>query len=70
MSEAVCRLFQNTPVSVLKILAMGGHEDGIVAFGSSMALVDLIIIHYLALATAGLVAQQNKEMRFNRISFS
>ena len=58
MAEEVCRLFQNTPVSVLKIFAMGGHEDGIVAFGSSMEQAGLTLVRYLALATArGVVTQ-------------
>jgi hypothetical protein len=35
-AEEVCRLFHNNPVGVLKIFTMGGHEDGIVAFGSSL----------------------------------
>lgn len=52
MAEEVCRLFQNTPVSVLKIFAMAGHEDGIVAFGSSMEQAGLTLIRYLAMATA------------------
>ena len=52
MAEAVCRLFQNTPVSVLKIFAMAGHEDGIVAFGGSMEQAGLTLIRYLALAIA------------------
>ncbi len=51
MAEAVCRLFQSTPVSILKIFAMGGHEDGIVAFGSSMEQAGLTLVRYLALAT-------------------
>ena len=58
MAEEVCRLFQNTPVSVLKIFSMGGHEDGIVAFGSSMEQAGLTLVRYLALATArGVVTQ-------------
>jgi len=57
MAEEVCRLFQNTPVSVLKIFAMGGHEDGLVAFGGSMEQAGLILVRYLAVATAGVVTQ-------------
>ncbi len=58
MAEEVCRLFQNTPVSVLKIFAMAGHEDGIVAFGGSMEQAGLTLIRYLALAIAeGAVTQ-------------
>ncbi|MFH0995579.1 MAG: class II aldolase/adducin family protein [Pseudomonadota bacterium] len=58
MAEEVCRLFQNTPVSVLKIFAMGGHEDGIVAFGSSLEQAGLTLVRYLAMATAGGVVSQ------------
>ncbi len=52
MTEAVSRLFQHTPVRVLKIFAMGGHEDGIVAFGRSMEQAGLTLVRYLAQATA------------------
>lgn len=52
MAEEICRLFQNTPVSVLKIFAMTGHEDGIVAFGDNMEQAGLTLIRYLSLATA------------------
>ncbi|MBI5591889.1 MAG: class II aldolase/adducin family protein [Deltaproteobacteria bacterium] len=52
MADEVCRLFQNTPVNILKIFAMGGHEDGIVSFGSSIEEAGLTIVRYLALATA------------------
>ncbi len=58
MAEEVCRLYQNTPVSVLKIFAMAGHEDGIVAFGGSMEEAGLTLIRYLAIATTqGAVTQ-------------
>jgi hypothetical protein len=58
MAEEVCRLFQNTPVSVLQIFAMGGHEDGIVAFGGNMEQTGLTLVRYLAMATArGVVSQ-------------
>lgn len=52
MAEEVCRLFQNTPVSVLKIFAMSGHEDGVVSFGRSMEEAGLTLIRYLAIAIA------------------
>ena len=55
MAEEVSRLFQSTPVSILKIFAMGGHEDGIVAFGRNMEQAGLTLVRYLALATAGVV---------------
>jgi len=57
MAEEVCRLFQNTPVSVLKIFAMGGHEDGIVAFGSNIEQAGRTLVRYLALATVGVDTQ-------------
>jgi ribulose-5-phosphate 4-epimerase/fuculose-1-phosphate aldolase len=52
MAEEVCRLFQNTTVGERKIFVMGGHEDGIVVFGSSMEQAGLTLVRYLALATA------------------
>jgi ribulose-5-phosphate 4-epimerase/fuculose-1-phosphate aldolase len=58
MADEVCRLFQDTPVSKLKIFAMGGHEDGIVAFGSSMEKAGMTLIRHLALATAAGVTAQ------------
>lgn len=51
MADAVCRLFQNTPVGALKIFAMGGHADGIVAFGEGLEQAGLTLVRYLALAT-------------------
>lgn len=53
MAEEVCRLFQDTPVRELKIFAMGGHEDGIVSFGSCLEQAGLTLVRYLALAVAG-----------------
>jgi hypothetical protein len=58
MAEEVCRLFLNTPVSVLKIFAMGGHEDGIVAFGDSMEQAGLTLMRYLAIATTRSIVMQ------------
>lgn len=57
MAEAVCRLFQVTAVGELKIFAMGGHEDGIVAFGGSLEQAGLTLVRYLALATAEVATQ-------------
>ncbi len=58
MADEVCRLFQNTPVGELKIFAMGGHEDGIVAFGNSMEQAGLTLVRYLAVTIAGRGAGQ------------
>jgi L-ribulose-5-phosphate 4-epimerase len=58
MADEVCRLFQNTPVRELKIFAMGGHEDGIVSFGSSLEQAGLTLVRYLAIAIAGGAATQ------------
>jgi hypothetical protein len=42
----------------LKIFAMGGHKDGIVAFGRGIEQVGLTLVRYLAMATArGVVSQ-------------
>jgi len=53
MADEVCRLFRDTPVRELKIFAMGGHEDGIVAFGGSMEQAGLTLVRHLAMAAAG-----------------
>jgi ribulose-5-phosphate 4-epimerase/fuculose-1-phosphate aldolase len=50
MAQEVSRLFKATDVLQLGILAMGGHEDGIVAFGATVADAGLTLVRYLALA--------------------
>lgn len=50
MTKEVCSLFSQSSVKNTGIFSMGGHEDGIVAFGESVEHAGLIIIRYLGLA--------------------
>ena len=43
------RLFQETDVARQKIFAIGGHEDGIVAFGSMVEEAGTILLDQLSL---------------------
>lgn len=45
MAQEVDRLFRETNVAQQKIFSMGGHEDGIVAFGNSAGEAGAILIH-------------------------
>ncbi len=50
MAREVERLWRGSPLSDLGILAMGGHEDGIVAFGRSAEEAGEVMLRYLARA--------------------
>lgn len=50
LADQIGRLFAETDVRQLGILAMGGHEDGIVTFGTTVAEAGLTLVRYLALA--------------------
>lgn len=50
MAEEVGRLMADPQVRRLGIFAMGGHEDGLVAFGREAEAAGVILIHYLSLA--------------------
>lgn len=50
MSHEVKRLFRDTGVKDQLIFAMGGHEDGIVAFGRNLDETGSVLVRYLALA--------------------
>ncbi|MGB1251451.1 MAG: class II aldolase/adducin family protein [Candidatus Promineifilaceae bacterium] len=52
MSAEVVRLFADSDVSKRKIFSMGGHEDGIVTFGSSAEQAGGVLLTYLAAALA------------------
>jgi ribulose-5-phosphate 4-epimerase/fuculose-1-phosphate aldolase len=52
MADEVGRLFAQTDVSKRGLFAMGGHEDGIVAFGSSADEAGRILIQALATSLA------------------
>lgn len=48
MAQEVDRLFRETNVAQQKIFSMGGHEDGIVAFGNSAGEAGAILTHSLS----------------------
>ncbi|NJL58390.1 MAG: hypothetical protein HC887_00810 [Desulfobacteraceae bacterium] len=50
MASEIGRLFSETGVAEKGIFAMGGHEDGIVAFGKNLERAGLLLVRYLALA--------------------
>ena len=50
MASEIGRLFSETGVAEKGIFAMGGHEDGIVAFGRNIETAGVLLIRYLALA--------------------
>ncbi len=50
MAAEVERLFRETPLPDLGILAMGGHEDGILSFGRNAEEAGQITLRYLARA--------------------
>lgn len=50
MASEIGRLFVETSVRQQGIFAMGGHEDGIVAFGKNLETAGVLLIRYLALA--------------------
>ena len=52
MAYEVQRLYRTTSLSERRVLAMGGHEDGIVAFGHSAQEAGSAVITALAAATA------------------
>lgn len=48
MANEVLRLFKETNVSTRKIFAMGGHEEGVVSFGSSLDEAGSVLLKHLA----------------------
>ena len=50
MAREVERLWRRSALPDLKIFAMGGHEDGIVAFGRSAEEAGEVTLRYLARA--------------------
>ncbi|HUH04860.1 MAG TPA: class II aldolase/adducin family protein [Kofleriaceae bacterium] len=50
MALAVRELYQRTPLAELRILAMGGHEDGIIVFGHTCEEAGQVLLTYLARA--------------------
>lgn len=51
MARAVERLYRQGPAADLGILAMGGHEDGIIAFGKTADTAGLVLTSFLARAS-------------------
>ena len=58
MAQEVQRLYRSTSLSEQKILAMGGHEDGIIVFGHTCQEAGQIMISYLAKAYSIQCAEQ------------
>jgi L-ribulose-5-phosphate 4-epimerase len=52
MAEEVQRLYRSTALSQVRILAMGGHEDGIVVFGHTAEDAGSVLVTFLARAYA------------------
>lgn len=50
MAAEVARLYRATALSETRILAMGGHEDGVIAFGRDAAEAGQVLVTYLARA--------------------
>jgi hypothetical protein len=50
MAEEVRRLFRASDVAARRIFSMGGHEDGIVAFGVTAQAAGLLLLTALAAA--------------------
>jgi hypothetical protein len=50
MAAEVQRLYRSSALPETRILAMGGHEDGVIAFGHSAADAGTVLITYLARA--------------------
>lgn len=50
MAREVERLYRSSPLAELGILAMGGHEDGIVVFGRTAEAAGQVVLRYLARA--------------------
>ncbi len=48
MAGEVQRLYRETPLSVLRVMAMGGHEDGVIAFGHTCEEAGHALISQLA----------------------
>ena len=50
MAREVGRLYRSTALAEMQILAMGGHEDGIITFGRTAEEVGEVMLRYLARA--------------------
>lgn len=52
MAREVARLYRSTSLSDIRVFAMGGHEDGIIAFGKTPKETGLVLLDMLARAYA------------------
>ena len=50
MAREVARLYRDAPLAQLGILAMGGHEDGVITFGRSADEAGQVLVTFLARA--------------------
>lgn len=50
MAREVARLWRDSPLAEVQILAMGGHEDGVIAFGRSAEEAGQVTLRFLARA--------------------
>lgn len=50
MAAEVHRLYRSSALAETRILAMGGHEDGVIAFGRDAAEAGQVVVTYLARA--------------------
>ncbi len=50
MARAVERLYATTALAETRMLAMGGHEDGIICFGRNADEAGEVLLRYLARA--------------------
>lgn len=50
MAEEVRRLFRDHPTAVRRVFAMGGHEDGVISFGTTAAEAGNVLIDHLTRA--------------------
>jgi len=50
MATEVARLYRETALSETRLLAMGGHEDGVIAFGRSAKEAGTALVEILAKA--------------------
>ncbi len=63
MALEVARLYRTTPLARLGILAMGGHQDGVISFGRTAEQAGLRHLKYLARAYRAELARAAIHMR-------
>lgn len=63
MADEVQRLYRETALSELQVLAMSGHEDGVVTFGRSADEAGQVFLRYLARAFEAACAERGELCR-------